>query len=204
MTVILPEFTLAQPLQIEGDALFSRNRTNRLQLRRWWVENPKRWAAWLMLNPSDAGEKKNDPTMLRVIHFTRSWGYDGCIVVNIHPLVTSDPREMWLWSQWEKNGPDWYARDDMQANLTHIEEVARMSCLRVAAFGAQPATKDPRWVQQCLERFEQPFDYPDSKWKFEERLMCLGMTKDGQPIHPLARGRSRVADDAQPILWSRR
>ena len=197
------EFVLEQPIQIQGDATFARNRTLRLQLRRWWVERPKRWAAWMMLNPSDAGEKKNDPTILRVINFTHSWGYDGCIVVNLYPFITSDPREMWAWSRWQDNGPDWYARDDMQGNLAQIEEVGRRSCLRVAAFGAQPALKDFNWVEECLERFEQPFDYRGGDWQYEERLVCLGCTSSGQPIHPLARGKHRVPDNAQPVLWER-
>ncbi len=154
-----------------------------------------------MLNPSDAGEKRNDPTMNRVIHFTRSWGYDGCIVVNLYPLVTSDPREMWAWSHWDENGPDWNARDDMQSNLAQIEEVGQRSCLRVAAFGVQPALKDPNWVEKCVERFEQPFAPPDGGWEFEENCVCLGRTLSGQPIHPLARGRHRVSDHAQPIRW---
>jgi hypothetical protein len=196
-------FTLEQPAKIEGDATFARNRTLRLQLRRWWVERPKRWAAWLLLNPSHASAKRDDPTMGRVIYFTRAWGYDGCIVVNAYPFITSDPREMWAWSRWQDNGPDWYARDDMQSNLAEIEEVGRRSCLRVVAFGAQPILHDEGWIEQCLERFEQPFDYPDSGWAFDERLMCLGVTKDGQPIHPLARGKNRVSDDARPVFWKR-
>jgi hypothetical protein len=196
------ELLLSQPVQVEGDAVFARNRTLRLQLRRWWVDRPKRWAAWMMLNPSSADASRNDPTMLRVINFTRTWGYDGCIVVNLYPLITSDPREMWRWSQWQKNGPDWYARDDMQGNLGQIEEVGRRSCLRVAAFGAQPATRDPYWIDECVERFTQPFDYPDSGWAHQEECVCLGTTKDGQPIHPLARGKNRVRDDARPIPWS--
>lgn len=194
-------FALTQPLQIHGDAIFARNRTLRMQLRRWWVDQPKRWAAWMMLNPSDAGESKNDPTMLRVIHFTRTWGYDGCIVVNLYPFITSDPREMWAWSRWEDNGPDWYARDDMHSNLGQIEEVGRKSCLRVLAFGAQPILRDQPWVDECIELFEQPFDYPDSGWEFTEDCVCLGHTLDGQPIHPLARGKHRVADDTRPIPW---
>jgi hypothetical protein len=194
-------FELAPPLKISGDAVFARSRTLRMQLRRWWVERPKRWAAWMMLNPSDAGESRDDPTMRRVIHFTRAWGYDGCIVVNLYPWITSDPREMWKIRHWDRNGPDWYARDDLHNNQAVIEKVGRTSCLRMVAFGAQPMARDPDFVTDCIEDFEQPFDYPDSHWAFDERSHCLGVTANGGPIHPLARGRSRVADDAKPVLW---
>ena len=144
----------------------------------------------MMLNPSDAGAEKNDPTMLRVIKFSQSWGYDGCIVVNLYPYISSDPREMWKWSRWLDNGPDWYARDDMMQNLIEIGAAGRMSCLRVLAFGAQPALRDQAWIEQCLERFEQ-----------DGSCACLGRTATGQPIHPLARGKHRVSDAAQPIVW---
>lgn len=194
-------FTLEQPLQIEGDALFARNRTIRRQLRRWWVERPKRWLAWMMLNPSDASEKKNDPTMGRVIHFGRSWGYDGVIVVNMYPFVASDPREMWFRRAWMNNGPDWYTRDDLNANLNDIERVGRLSCCRIVAFGAAPFVKDQPWLEQCVEAFRQPFDYPDSGREYDERLYCLGHTQNMQPIHPLARGKWRVSNEAKPILW---
>lgn len=179
-------FALEPVVQIQGDALFARDRTVRREIRRWWVERPKRWAAWLMLNPSDAGEKRNDPTALRVTNFTRAWGYDGWIGVNLYPFISSDPKVMWQRANWQHNGPDWYARDDMQANLQDIERVGRMSCLRMVAFGTQPAERDQPWLEECLEVFQQPFDY--SEWGFDERLHCIGVSKSGQPLHPLARG----------------
>ena len=32
-------------------------------------------------------------------------------------------------------------------------------------------------------------------------LVCLGLTKDGYPKHPMARGAHRIPRDQQPILW---
>ena len=200
----MTEFALEQTVKIEGDATFARNRTLRMQLRRWWTERPKRWAAWLMTNPSDAGASRNDPTMLRVIHFTRSWGYDGCIVANLYPFIASNPKDMWAWRRWEDNGPDWYARDDLNSNISAIEEIGRRSSLRVVAFGAEPLVKDFNWVQECLEAFTQPFDYPDSGWEYDELAMCIGVTNNGSPIHPLARGKWRVPNDARPVPWQAR
>jgi hypothetical protein len=88
----------------------------------------------------------------------------------------------------------------MQANLNEIENVARLSCLRMVAFGTQPALKDEVWLEQCLEAFSRPYDYPHAKWKFDERLFCLGVSASGEPLHPLARGKMRVPNDAQPVL----
>lgn len=79
-----------------------------------------------------------------------------------------------------------------------IEDVGRLASLRMVAFGAEPEKRSPHWVEACLEAFRQPAHIAPFA---DERLYCLGTTKDGQPIHPLARGKWRVPDDQQPIVW---
>ena len=184
------------PPQIQGSAKFARDHTIRYEIRRWWVARPMRWAAWLMLNPSLASAERGDPTAARVTHFTRSWGFDGWIGVNLYPFVSSTPAEMWRWADWERNGPDWYARDDLGHNLSVLDDVGREASIRIAAFGAAPIERDQVWLEECLEQFQQP-----SLCGAGEALHCLGTTKFGQPLHPLARGKWRVSDDQRPILW---
>ena len=192
----MSELLLESEPVIQGSALFARERTIRREIRRWWVAEPKWWVAWLMLNPSNAGESQNDMTALRVTHFTRAWGFDGWVGVNLYPFISSEPDKMWAWRDYESNGPDWYARDDLAANLEDIERVGRSASLRMVAFGAQPVLRDQPWLEQCVEAFEQPSDIGA-----DGALYCLGTTQNGQPIHPLARGKWRVPDDARPKLW---
>ncbi len=189
----------ATPPVLYGNAKFSCERSCRNELRRWWVEKPERWAAWLMLNPSNAGAEKNDPTMLRVIHFTRAWGYDGAIVVNLYPFITPDPRDMWGLALWDKavHGPDWYARDAIHHNANYIEAAARAAHIRIVAFGTQPVLRDDLWLEEALEAFGQPADIEGN----DENFYCLGATKNGQPIHPMARGKLRITNDQKPVLW---
>lgn len=191
-------FELSSGPEIKGSALFTRDGQNRRELRRWWTPEPKRWAAWLMLNPSVAAGDRNDPTALRVTHFSRSWGYDGWIGINLYPFVSSIPAEMWRWANWQAHGPAWDVRDDLQANLADIERIARTASLRVVAFGAAPVYHDEPWLEQCLEAFGQPSDIGA-----DERLYCLGVNLAGQPLHPMARGKMRVPDSALPIEWTR-
>lgn len=181
---------------ISSDALFSRNGQNRRELRRWWTNHPLRWAAWLMLNPSNANKEQDDPTTRLVTHFTQKWGYDGWVIVNLYPFISSIPERMWQWAAWEKNGPDWFARDDLQANLSDIERVGRMASIRVVAFGVQPAQRDEPWLEQCLEAFSQPADNPAC-----DVLWCLGKSIAGQPLHPMARGKNRIPRTAIPVFW---
>jgi hypothetical protein len=190
------------PLVIEtqSEALFSQNGENRRELRRWWGEPPLRWAAWLMLNPSNANKERDDPTTKLVTHFTREWGYDGWIVVNLYPFISSIPSRMWQWAAWDKNGPDWLARDAMSLNLADIERVGRMASIRIVAFGAEAGRRAQPWVEQCLEAFSQPAEDSED----DERLWCLGKTIDGSPLHPMARGKNRVPRTAVPSLWKKR
>lgn len=194
------DFELSGAPDIKGSASFSNDGTLRIQIRRWWVPEPKNWAAWLMTNPSVAGPKRNDPTALRVTHFTRQAGCDGWIGVNLYPFISSTPQEMWEWASWQEHGQAWEVRDALLANLETIEAAARESVLRMVAFGAAPVVRDEPWLEQCLEAFGQPADRKDA----DERFYCLGLNSTGQPLHPLARGKMRVPDSQKPILWERR
>lgn len=180
-----------------GSAKFARDGALRREIRRWWTEEPIAWVAWLMLNPSNAGPSKNDPAALRVTHFTAQWGYGGWIGINLYPFISSTPDKLWRWADWESNGPAWSIRDDLAVNLEDIERVARIASLRIVAFGAQPIERDQMWMEQCLEAFEQPSELIDA----DEKLYCLGTSKNGQPLHPMARGKMRVADSVKPQVW---
>lgn len=193
-------FALEPAAEMQGSALFSRDGQNRREIRRWWVQEPQRWAAWLMLNPSTANKDRHDPTTHRVTHFSRTWGYDGWVIVNLYPFISSTPEAMWSWANWQNHGPAWDVRDDLQANLADIERVGRAAALRMVAFGASPMYHDESWLEQCIEAFSQPSDIIADDAGV---LYCLGTNTLKQPLHPMARGRMRVPDSAQPIPWSR-
>ena len=64
-----------------------------------------------MLNPSTADHQKDDPTIQRIIKFTRSWNYGGLVVVNVFPYRSPSPKECKRWAEWDKsNPPDWHTR----------------------------------------------------------------------------------------------
>lgn len=169
---------------IHRSAKFDHTLRYRFELRRWWVDwvdYPMRWVAWLMSNPSTADGEKDDPTIKRVIHFSHSWGYDGAIIVNTSPVIGSTPaaaaRAM------AEDGD--YGQQRVNQNFGFIADAGAASALRIAAFGANPFY---RLSARTFESFGLP-------------IHCLAKTQDGSPIHPLARGRNRVPNDAQPQVW---
>lgn len=67
--------------------------TYRYRLTRKWSDLPKCW--WIMLNPSTADGETDDPTIRRVMSFSKHWGYGGCVVMNLFALRATNPKAIW-------------------------------------------------------------------------------------------------------------
>jgi hypothetical protein len=65
---------------------------------RWWLF--RCWAAhlpliiWIMMNPSTADHQKNDPTILKIIRYSKKWGYGAVLVLNIYAFRSSRPENL--------------------------------------------------------------------------------------------------------------
>ena len=68
-----------------------------------------------MLNPSTADETTDDPTIRRVIDFSRRWGFSRLIVVKLVPLRSTDPKAALAWAK--------------KGAFLHLDEQGRFSCL---------------------------------------------------------------------------
>ena len=130
----------------------------RYLLWRHWNEEQSR-LLWIMLNPSTADEQGNDPTIRRLMTFSRSFGYGGLEVVNLFALRSPSPKA--LATAVDAVGPE---------NDRYIQEaVARVSKV-VVAWGDKGNFCER--AQSVLTQIDRP-------------LWCLGMTKRGYPRHPL-------------------
>jgi len=144
----------------EATAVFSEDRQYRYRLTRTWGSSGTH-ATWIMLNPSTADALEDDPTIRRCIGFTRQWGLDGLIVVNLFALRATDPAELLR------------ARAPIgDANDQFIREAVHPWSVVVAAWGAHPLAAVRS--QQVLEMITAKAD-----------VGCLGTTKGGYPRHPL-------------------
>lgn len=175
----------AEPLVVEADsgllsgtseAVFSVDRVRRYLLVRMWESVAP--MTWIMLNPSTADAFADDPTIKRCMAFARREGCGGINVVNLFAHRSPDPAA--LRQAADPVGP---------ANDSAIEVYAWDASLVVAAWGNGGVLNGrAREVGQRLAAAGV-------------QLRCLGVTKDGHPKHPLARGRERVPDDAPLIPW---
>lgn len=142
-------------------ASFSPCRNYRYMLIRRWGHGPT--LCWVMLNPSVASAFADDPTSKRVIGFTkRIGGYGGLIIVNLYSLRSTDPKALWT----HKNpiGP---------LGNEFIWEQAGARTSVIAAWGSHGA------------RNSRGQDVANALVATGATLHCLGVTKNGQPRHPL-------------------
>ena len=126
---------------------------------------------WLMLNPSTADATKDDPTIRKVMGFTKRNGYGVALVVNLFAYRATDPDEVRTLTRSALGDPEG------PHNCAAIMQAAEISDAVVCAWGAQPwARKQAARVLEWLD--EHPRERPI-------QLLCLGKTKAGDPLHPL-------------------
>ena len=75
------------------EAEFSIDKKERYSLKREW-DKSKNKILYIMLNPSFADEKKDDPTIRRLISFTKKFNSGGFLVGNIFTTITPNPKEI--------------------------------------------------------------------------------------------------------------
>lgn len=171
----------------------------RWSLSRIWGRSDGLILPWIMLNPSTADARVDDPTLRRIIGFSWRWGFDGLLVVNLFPLRTSKPAELREWLRWDER-QDWGARDDIWDNENRIASLLEPFDAAMAAWGAQPGALGYE-VELAAERVLDEIN--ERRFDRVIKLFCLGETIGGDPKHPMARGIHRVPDDASPVPLSR-
>lgn len=65
----------------------------RYNLWRVWDEQLPR-VLWVMLNPSTADASQSDPTLRRILDFSKQWGYGSLEVVNLYAWRSPDPKTL--------------------------------------------------------------------------------------------------------------
>lgn len=153
---------------MKRSAEFSADRVYRYLLERHWGHmSLLQYAATrvltvCMVNPSDAGEEDDDPTVRWLIGYGQKNDYTGLRVVNFSAFVNSSIKEMLASS--DPHGPE---------NLSYLRRYCQGPTL--CAWGTM-AKKLPRY-DEMLAAITGP-------------RLCLMTTRDGSPGHPLRKSHS--------------
>lgn len=187
--------TTTAPLT-SSTALLSPCGRYRYELRRVW--GPGELALWVALNPSTADGVVNDPTVIRMVGFSRQFGYDGMILCNTHGLRATNPECLRQPDEWPPPAsPDWRQfLEDPDAfhgepvptppapvwdpvgpdNDRVLADAALEAAVVICAWGANPLAENRvSKVLGILRHNARP----------GVRITCLGATRTGAPRHPL-------------------
>ena len=145
----------------------------RYSLWRQWNSKSKT-IAFIMLNPSRADAKVNDPTVTRCINFAKAWGYDRLEVVNLFAYRTPHPSLL-------KQATEPIGKDNDHFILESVSHSERV----ILAWGNQGT-----WQQQDVHVLKLLTN--------QTRIYSLGITKKGCPRHPLY-----LRQESQPQIFNR-
>jgi len=153
-------------------AEFSDDRLYRYSLTRvinpgpTWPANPRPLAI-CGLNPSDANEIKDDPTITREIDFARRWDCDILIKVNAYAWVETKPKLMF--AEKRKNSRDIVGPDNDAHIKRAIEECKAANGIFLVAWG----------------KHIEPYRQMVLADLIGDIATCLQTNLDGTPTHPL-------------------
>ena len=131
-------------------------KSNKRRYQLWRIWNPnKPLLLYVLLNPSHADADTDDKTVLKLIKFTKKFGYGGFYLGNLHSYVTPHPSDL---------------KDNIipneKTNIKHLKKM-KQKCIKVVfAWGNEGYL--PSWLKEMVEN---PF--------------CLSHNQNGSPKHPL-------------------
>ncbi len=145
---------------IVREAIFDETNNYRYTLRRHWKNGGKKLVNFILLNPSTADAKIDDPTIRACMQIADNWGYDGIVVTNLFAYRATKPTDLKKQKNpiGEKNN-EWIKKCALEAPLT------------VVAWGNHGLFQNRG--QEVV------------KLLAGKQLHCLEVLKNGCPRHPL-------------------
>lgn len=150
-----------------SSAHFSDCKRYRYELRRTW-DASLRPAVFCCLNPSTATELVEDPSVRRMLSFADRWGLGALILLNLFAFRSTDPKAL---RSMIRAGEDPIGQDN-DDTIRSIFRQHRDDRL-ILAWGGHGGLIDRglRVASMALVEHGNP--------------ECFGLTKDGEPRHPL-------------------
>lgn len=127
--------------------------------------------AFFGINPSTADANLDDATVRKWIGFTKAWGGSRFIVGNVFAYRATDVRKLADVTQWLHIERD---------NWAHLEAIVEAADVLVPCWGDRG--KVPRELHNSIDRLR------DWLRSIGKPVKHLGLTKGGDPKHPLMLG----------------
>lgn len=157
-------------LSIPKGAIFSDCGKYRYSLWRIWQPR-KPLLMFIGLNPSTAGALNDDPTITRVTARAAKNDFGGILAANLYALVSTDPGLLLTDPEPIGVETDYF-----------LEQMIRLSKFQLCAWGAFAA---------AIVRAPKVYSMATNP-------ICLGITKSGEPEHPLY-----ISYDRKFIIYER-
>jgi hypothetical protein len=172
---------------VAGDALLKSHGKYRYWLKRLWTPREP-VILWVLHAPGVGTARTDDAAIRRITGWSYRWGFGGMLVATLYPLCAATQEDLLTWRRRAHAAPP------AQGGWHHFLEAARdvgavarhLRCrTRVAAWGRLDDVAREDLDEWCEAFGAHP---PD---------MCLGISDNGDPLNPSARGASRVFEDAE-------
>lgn len=121
---------------------------------------------WVMLNPSTADASLDDPTIRKCIGFTKRLRCKKLVVINLFAFRATHPKEL-------KKAEDPFGPDNEDWQHSILTRMADTPNRIIAAWG----------IHGTL--LNAGDDFKSILTEKNKPAWCLGLTKNGQPKHPL-------------------
>ena len=129
------------------------------------------------LNPSKANSINNDRTLIRIINFCSRWNYKNIYVINLFGLITKSP------SQLSKSKYPLGQNNDLIT--LKVLEFWRENINCDLWLGWGDKGKLYRRDLEVLKLIRNLSNFKSSENNYSKRILSLGLSKKGNPKHPL-------------------
>lgn len=143
-----------------------------LLTRKWKTQKEERYilglygeVLWILLNPSNANDTIDDPTIKKIVTFTDRMGFTSLSVVNLYSYISSSPAVLWNEQTREE-------RKDL--NFAYIKAAADKATRIMFTWGDYQVahTMGAKITAMLLANGNRIF-------------YCLGKNVNGSPKHPV-------------------
>ncbi len=129
------------------------------------------------LNPSNANSVNNDRTLTRIISFSSRWKYKNIYVINLFGLISKSPGQLL------KNKDPVGKNNDLIIFKTLEFWSRNIDCDLWLGWGDKGQIN--RRDGFVLELIKDISNLKSNKNNHFKRILCLGLSKNGNPMHPL-------------------